>query len=93
MLNFYDSNVNIKSLTGFYFSGIPVFIKTRDNKQLTFTVKTTETVQDLKVKIIRKEGHKVTRQSLFFNGVKMEDSKTLAHYNIKSNSSLELGEL
>eukprot|EP00292_Cryptomonas_paramecium_P014763 CAMPEP_0113698144 /NCGR_PEP_ID=MMETSP0038_2-20120614/22539_1 /TAXON_ID=2898 /ORGANISM="Cryptomonas paramecium" /LENGTH=140 /DNA_ID=CAMNT_0000621259 /DNA_START=39 /DNA_END=461 /DNA_ORIENTATION=- /assembly_acc=CAM_ASM_000170 len=65
-----------------------IFIKFMASKSLTLNVETTETIASVKSKIAERTGAPEFQQRLCFLGKTMEDSCTLADYNITKDSSL-----
>ena len=69
---------------------LQLFIKTLTGKEIVLTVDPTLTIQKLKCEIQDKEGVPSDQQRLIFAGAQLEDSRTLASYNIKTESTLNL---
>ncbi|XP_074275290.1 uncharacterized protein LOC141599230 [Silene latifolia] len=71
-------------------TGMQIFLKTLSGKTTVIRVKPSETIDSLKSKIQVKEGIPSRRQLLFFSGKSLEDSRTLAHYNITKESTIHI---
>lgn len=57
---------------------------------ITLNVESTDTVNDVKVKIYEKDGTRPIQQRLIFCGKQMEDDRTLADYNIENGRTLDV---
>ena len=67
-----------------------LFIKTLTGKEITLTVSPSLTIQQLKCEIQDKEGFPSDQQRIIFAGSQLEDSRTLASYNIKTRATFNL---
>jgi len=67
-----------------------IFVKTVSNNTITLDVESADTICDVKRKIGDKEGQLPERLDLFFVPRQLEDSRTLAYYNIEKESTLQI---
>lgn len=72
-------------------SNVTIYIKSLTGKMTTIECPSANmTIEEMKLAIQRKEGIPPDQQRLVFNGKQLEDSKTLADYEIESESMFHL---
>ena len=72
-------------------SSMVIFVKTLTGKAIRLLVKATETIEDVKTKILEKEKTPVVEQHLFSNGSELYNEKTLGYYKVPKECTLCLG--
>jgi len=70
-------------------NGFPIVIKNK-GKSIPVTVLPTDGLKSIKIFIQGSEGYPVREQRLFFQGVELENDRTLLSYNIQPGSNLDL---
>ena len=71
-------------------TSMQIFVQTNDGKAIQLTVESSDIIMRVKAKVQVKLGISLGQQKLFFNEKRLDDSKTLSHYNVEDGSTLVL---
>ncbi|CAN6339115.1 unnamed protein product [Urochloa humidicola] len=67
-----------------------ISVKKLTGKTFTFRAESSDTINSDKVKVYEMDGTRPTHQLFIFADKQLEDSRTLAYYNIKNESTIDL---
>jgi len=65
-----------------FLPGGPIFVKTLTGKTIALDVNLSDTIEEVKLQIQHKEGTPSDQQCLIFEGMQLEDERTLSDYTI-----------
>ncbi|MCR9185705.1 MAG: hypothetical protein NXH81_09945 [Halieaceae bacterium] len=71
-------------------AAMQIFVRTPTGKTITLDVEPSDSIENVKQKILEREGVTPTRQRLFFADKELEDGRTLSDYSIQKEAILLL---
>ena len=91
--NLLDYNIPNQSIIEAYFfseNGYQLFVKTLTGKTITLNVQPYYKIVYIRELIKLKEGFPMEEQRMVYEGIQIEDNRTLADYNIQKESTIHL---
>ena len=73
-----------------FYSKMQIYVRLLNNKRVTLTVMSANTIENVKDMIQKKERFATDQRKLKFKGEELDDGKTLSYYNIQKKSTLYL---
>ncbi len=68
---------------------LQIFVRLANGRKISINLEPGDNIECVKAKIQEKEGISPSRQRILFKGRPLQDSKTLADYNIQTGSTLD----